>query len=276
MATPFPFVAGAVLTAANLNAITELVTNTQTDNYTLAATDAGDRVIANKASAITFTVPNSVFTAAQIVRIHNIGAGTLTISAGAGMTLNGADVLTVSQYQGGELFFTSASSAIFFPTVANQGLTLVKSQTIGSAVSTVTVTGAFSADYDNYRVIIFGTANSSEDRYQIQLGSATTAYYSVMAFFGSNSVDGFSRQNNGSRLEIGLTDNDVNNFYALDFSMPFSSTSNTLFSGVWAARGYNGFCGGAIFSATSFTAFTLAPTTGTMTGGTIKVYGYKN
>jgi len=172
MATPFPFVAGAVLTAANLNAITELVTNTQTDDYTLAATDAGDRVIANKATAITFTVPNSVFSASQIVRIHNIGAGTLTISAGAGLTLNGADVLTLAQYQGGELFFTSASSAIFFPTaktVAAAGLEFVTGATFTTATSFSLPDNTFSATYRAYRMIVNITAVTSDADFTMRL-----------------------------------------------------------------------------------------------------------
>ena len=156
------------------------------------------------------------------------------------------------------------------------GLWLVKSQTIGSAVASVTVTGAFSADFDNYRVLIFGSQNSAQDRYQIQLGSATAAYYSVMEYYGANGVDGSERQNNGTRFEIGLTDSTANNFYALDFQSPFTTGLNTLFSGLWSSRTYNGFCGGVILDNQSFTAFTLAPTTGTITGGEIQVYGYRN
>jgi hypothetical protein len=51
MTTPFPFVAGAVLTAAELNAITTLPINDQTDDYTLVVGDVGKRVIMNKATA---------------------------------------------------------------------------------------------------------------------------------------------------------------------------------------------------------------------------------
>lgn len=160
MTTPFPFTAGQVLTAAQMNAITELVTNTQTGDYTLAATDAGDRVIANKASAITFTVPNSVFTAAQVVHIHNIGAGTLTIAAGAGATVNSAGGLTVNQYQGGTLFFTSASSSIWFPTEKVPGLVYITGGTVtlGSALS---FDNCFSSTYANYRIFLTHTAGNN-------------------------------------------------------------------------------------------------------------------
>jgi hypothetical protein len=61
MTTPFPFVAGAVLTAAELNAITTLPINDQTDDYTLVVGDVGKRVIMNKATANTVTVDDSIF-----------------------------------------------------------------------------------------------------------------------------------------------------------------------------------------------------------------------
>jgi hypothetical protein len=48
MTTPFPFVAGAVLQASQLNAITTLPINDQTDDYTLVVGDVGKRVIMNK------------------------------------------------------------------------------------------------------------------------------------------------------------------------------------------------------------------------------------
>ena len=37
-----------------------------------------------------------------------------------------------------------------------------------------------------------------------------------------------------------------------------------------------GWMTGVQIDATSFTAFTLGASTGTMTGGTIRVYGYRN
>ena len=115
MATPFPFTTGQVLTAAQLNSITELIINDKTDSYTLVAGDAGERVIMNKATSSTITVPNSVFTAGQVVYIANKGAGTCTVTAGAGVTVNVSGSLALSQYGGGTLLALSASSFIFFP-----------------------------------------------------------------------------------------------------------------------------------------------------------------
>ena len=44
--------------------------------------------------------------------------------------------------------------------VANQGLTLVKTQTIGSGVSSVTVTDAFSSTFENYCIEITNVPGS--------------------------------------------------------------------------------------------------------------------
>lgn len=115
MTTPFPFVAGAVLTAQQLNDITNLPINDQTASYVLVVGDAGKRVIMNVASANTVTVNNSVFTAGDTVEVLNKGAGATTITAGAGVTLNGLS-LVLSRYQGASIVFLSASSALVFPT----------------------------------------------------------------------------------------------------------------------------------------------------------------
>lgn len=115
MTTPFPFSAGQVLTAQQLNDITNLPINDQTASYVLVVGDAGKRVVMNVASANTVTVNNSVFTAGDTVEVLNKGAGATTITAGAGVTLNGLS-LVLSRYQGASIVFLSASSALVFPT----------------------------------------------------------------------------------------------------------------------------------------------------------------
>jgi len=115
MAVPYPFTSGQTLTAAQMNAITELTINDKTDSYTLAAGDAGEYVVMNKATSTTITVPNNVFTASQIVKIVNKGAGTCTVTAGAGVTVNVNGSLALSQHGGGTLLCLSASTFTFFP-----------------------------------------------------------------------------------------------------------------------------------------------------------------
>ena len=115
MAVPYPFTSGQTLTAAQMNAITELTINDKTDSYTLVAGDAGEYVVMNKATATTITVPNNVFTASQIVKVINKGAGATTITAGAGVTVNVNGSLSISQHGGGTIVFLSGSVCTFFP-----------------------------------------------------------------------------------------------------------------------------------------------------------------
>jgi hypothetical protein len=111
--TPFPFVAGAVLEAAQLNAITELPINDKTASYTLAAGDAGEYVIMNSATATTITVNNSIFSAGQIVYIVNKGSANTVLTAGTGVTISTSASLTVSANGSGRLLALSASAFIY-------------------------------------------------------------------------------------------------------------------------------------------------------------------
>ena len=67
---------------------TTLSFNAQTGTtYTLVAADLGKLVTLSNASAITLTVPPSVFAAGNIINIQQIGAGQVTFAAGAGVTI---------------------------------------------------------------------------------------------------------------------------------------------------------------------------------------------
>ena len=55
--------------------------------YTLLAANLNQLVTLNNASAITLTVPPSVFSAGDVINIAQIGAGQVTVSQGAGVTI---------------------------------------------------------------------------------------------------------------------------------------------------------------------------------------------
>lgn len=63
--------------------------NAQTGTtYTLVAGDLNKLVTLNNASAITLTVPPSVFSAGDQIHIQQIGAGQVTLAQGSGVTIN--------------------------------------------------------------------------------------------------------------------------------------------------------------------------------------------
>jgi hypothetical protein len=114
MTTPFPFVAGQVLTAAQLNDIQNLPISDKTASYTLLVGDVTKRTIMNSASATTITVDDAIFTVGDVIQVANKGAGTCTITAGAGVTINTSGSLVLAQYGGGYLLALSASTFTFF------------------------------------------------------------------------------------------------------------------------------------------------------------------
>jgi len=72
---------------------------------------------------------------------------------------------------------TFSSGAVLTAAQMNSvGLWLIKTQTIGSAVSSVAVTSAFSADYQNYRIIISGGAASATAYLSFALTGGTSVY----------------------------------------------------------------------------------------------------
>jgi len=142
--TPYPFVSGEVLLASDLNAIQNLPLNDKTDSYTLEVADAYKRVVMNKATATTLTVNDSIFTAGDVIQVLNKGAGTMTITAGAGVTINTAGSLAVAQYGGGTLVALSASVFNFFsPSGSSYGVAT------GGSSTSITVGGV------NYTLLDF-------------------------------------------------------------------------------------------------------------------------
>jgi len=160
------------------------------------------------------------------------------------------------------------------------GLWLVKTQTIGSGVATVAVTGAFSADYDHYKIIIQANSIAAGGPYlSIQMGSTVTGYYwgASTVVYSTAAASNIAVNNGASwnRLGPGNT-NGVTGAY--DILNPFKN-ENTIISGTYADPGTAGSAGsgsGFLNDTTSYTAFTVGVTSSTMTGGTIRVYGYRN
>jgi hypothetical protein len=157
---------------------------------------------------------------------------------------------------------------------AYPGLRLIKKQTIGSAVSSVAVTSAFSATYDAYKIVVTGGVGSTNSDLTFSLTGGTSVYnYSLIyVAYGSPSVAGANASSAGSYAFAGYcTASKLNiNMDVLD---PFA-TKVTTFSNQMVSNSVAGTAGGFHNSATSFTGFTLAPSSGTITGGTIYVYGY--
>lgn len=160
--------------------------------------------------------------------------------------------------------------------LANSGLVYLTTTTIGSGVSSVTVSSIFSSTYDNYKIVFTGSTPSAEDSWNLRLGSTTTGYYGALPYFQFTGATGVLTNNNSGKAFISLNQiNSPNNSVILEIISP-NLARNTLYSGQWVARGYSGTSGGYVGDNTQYTAFTiLNDGAGTFTGGTITVYGYR-
>lgn len=73
-----------VVNSAKIN----IALNAQTGTtYTLVAADSGKLVTTSNASAVTVTIPPSVFAAGEQINVQSIGAGITSFAAGAGVTI---------------------------------------------------------------------------------------------------------------------------------------------------------------------------------------------
>jgi hypothetical protein len=157
---------------------------------------------------------------------------------------------------------------------AYPGLRLIKKQTIGTAVSTVNVTGAFSATYDAYKIVIAGGGvGSTAMQLRLQLGASTTGYSMAGMFVDFTPfavASGNSSQANWSLIGFG-------NANILSLNCELVDPGRASFTKMFASRvATDSFTqhGGIHAVATAYTDFTITPSTGTITGGTIYVYGY--
>lgn len=156
------------------------------------------------------------------------------------------------------------------------GLWLVKTQTIGAAVSSVTVSSVFNADYDTYQILISGGTATNDGVLKLSLGASVTGYYQGRAGItyatglASNGSDNNTTQWNGGAGVHG-----ANGIYgAVTLIGPYLAKYTQMTLNYASAT--DGVAVAGIHKvASSYTSFTITTAAGTMTGGTIYVYGYK-
>jgi hypothetical protein len=156
------------------------------------------------------------------------------------------------------------------------GLVLVKKQTIGSAVSSVQVTGAFSATYDNYLICVSGGAASGSQTIALRLGATATGYYAGGFYntYVAGSTDDLAVNNGASWTFAGFAAANGNSaeIFLNSPNLAKQTTYRSTFSDVGTGGGLY-MAGGMVTGTTQYTDFTLI-VAGSMTGGTVYVYGY--
>jgi hypothetical protein len=237
------------------------------------------------ANAVT-TVP--VYTAGEVLtaadmNITNSGIPVFATTVTRDAAFGGAGEKTLAEGQ--FAYIEATNTTQYYDGAAWQsvgvapGLVLVKSQVIGSAVASVTVTDAFSSAYDNYKITVSGGVGSTNQNLGIQLGATTTGYYYSYirtASYASAAYDGQVASNTTSFVELGYGTTDTL-YMSAEIINP-NLAKPTFANGAYVRGNTTGIGAGTftgfLSGSTQYTAFSLLANTGTMTGGTIRVYGY--
>ena len=161
------------------------------------------------------------------------------------------------------------------------GLWLVKTQTVGTGVATIDVTSAFSSDYQNYRVTYSGGVGSTNANLNMQFGIGLT--FTATNYFGGLgylNVGGGVWQiaaNNGGASFVAGGSRTAGTNICLEIQQPNIALDT------YAQGPYNRLDNGQVghswilqSSVNQYTSFRLTTSSGTVTGGTIRVYGYRN
>ena len=187
--------------------------------------------------------------------------------------------MPLTTYTAGQVLTASSLNANLSYAASAGGLVLVKTQTIGTTVASVTVTNAFSSTYDNYLITLNGGVGSGANDINMTLGATATGYYSAGYFVVSSSttVGGTSSNNGSSWLSVGGTTTNTLNMEVVLYE-PNLAKRTVFNSRMIKASGSGPMVQlqGYLDNATQYTDFTLTASTGTLTGGTIRIYGYAN
>jgi hypothetical protein len=286
------FVTGQVLTAAQLTSLQQTAmsggaASAKTANYVLVAADAGTAISMTSTSATTITVNTGLFAAGDTVFIQNLGSGVSTITAGTA-TVDTSASLALAQYEGGTLYFTSASASLFFKAdgaaPSSGALTLISSTTYSSS-SAHSVNDVFSATYDNYLILINTDSASTGADMNMRLrvsGSDNSSSNYYWANIGNNaSVSAYDGTNSGGTAtswRINYNDDTNGSTQTINIRNPYLSlvtSYNNHYLAIEDNNAYPSTGGGRTTVTTSYTGFTIFPNSGNFTGK-VRVYGYAN
>lgn len=163
------------------------------------------------------------------------------------------------------------------------GLRLIKAQVIGTGVSSVTLTNVFNSTFDNYKVLVSGGVSSTTDGMTVQLGPSSvsgynTQYYQslIYASYSGGAVANAAAGNQAVWVSLGYSYG--SNGYTMDFDClgPNLAKYTEVFGhrGGINASANVGPVMGFHNSLGQFTDLKIAINSGTLTGGTVAVYGY--
>lgn len=118
---------------------------------------------------------------------------------------------------------------------------------------------------------------SADTALTLQVGSAVTGYYGAYVYgqYSSTTVTAANDNNNTKFTYCGGGDPFSGASAIFTLNNPFLSKQTYIHAPIAYSTNVGTYVG-RLATTASYTSFTFAPFTGTMSGGTIRVYGYNN
>lgn len=197
--------------------------------------------------------------------------------------INGATVylldLKVTQVFNSSVWRGIGGMAAILPTSAVNGSITAGGRVIFSAVTTLSINGCFTTEYDNYLVIFdASTATASANvQFRARVGGvdlSTGTYFQAYMQLASVTPN-YAYSTTATAINIGNVNTSVAARLNLDVHGPMLAGRTAVwFTGNDTSAVHSG-GSGAVLNNTLYDGFTLFPTSGTMTG-IVRIYGWNN
>ena len=152
---------------------------------------------------------------------------------------------------------------------------------IGTSNTSVIVANAFSSTYDNYLIQISNTVvSANQPNLGIQM-TGTTSGYNYAGLYNGYSVSTVTGDATftATYFNIGACGNGTTGAGRISMDVQVKSPNlpqATFFNASNASLSWNSVYNGMLNNTTQYTGFTIMLSSGSITGGTIRVYGYRN
>jgi hypothetical protein len=187
--------------------------------------------------------------------------------------------LALAQWEGGNLYFTSTSAAIFVKGAgaASGGMTLLSTTTLSGTLTTVS---SISASYTNLFILVRGVVNgTAQDAFQFKFNTSSTNIHGISNknTNGTAGTDVFTNANINTGGTFPLNTGGLNVFA---FTIP--NYANTSYYKNWSysfgfetfTQKSSGHGGGQIATTSAISSFSIETTNAyTFSAGQILVYG---
>ncbi len=169
--------------------------------------------------------------------------------------------------------------------VTNGSINSTGSIAVNSSITSLTVVGAFSSTYDNYRILWSGstmTSSSGDSQLNFQFGPSSvsnynTAYYSIL-IYSNGSTNLTASQSNAGQFSWMGGGSTGSGLFQMDLYGPNLAVHSRMQSSAYNSWNdvYFGGVSGVHKASNQYTDFTINVTgTGTISGGTLCIYGFR-